>query len=95
MSAQPELLQVLALLSQDRASADPAEPELCMGYSTTHKAIYAACVGSYLMDLLHMTSLNRSPMSVQNPDTFLAACQGTLLSSTSRWQVTWCPCAMA
>ena len=71
-----DLLQVLALLGQDRASADPETADLCLGYSTTHMAIYAACVGSYLTDLLHMRHLDCSPMSAQDPDTFLKACQG-------------------
>ena len=72
-----DLVQVLTLLGQDRACADPESADLCLGYSTMHMAIYAACVGSYLLDLLHMRHLNCSPMSAQDPDTFLMACQGT------------------
>ena len=75
-----DLLQVLALLGLDRASADPETAELCLGYSTMHMAIYAACAGSYLTDLLHMRCLNCSPMSAQDPDIFLMACKGTPVS---------------
>lgn len=70
------VLQVLALLRQDRSSADPETAELCLGYSSMHMAVYAACGGSYLMDLLHVRHLDSSPMSAQDPDTFLRACQG-------------------
>lgn len=76
------LLQVLALLDQDRASADPEAAEMWLGYSTMHMAIYAACAGSYLLDLLHMRCLTRSPMSAQDPDTFLKSCQGRLSCRT-------------
>ena len=50
-----DLLQVLALLGLDRASADPETAKLCLGCSTMHMAVYAAC--SYLTDMLHMRCL--------------------------------------
>ncbi|KAL3135472.1 hypothetical protein ABBQ38_005952 [Trebouxia sp. C0009 RCD-2024] len=70
------LTKVLALLHQDRASAEPEAAEKWMGYSTMHVAIYAACAASYLLDLLHMQHFTSSPMSAQEPDIFLKACQG-------------------
>ena len=85
LSHSLDMLQVLALLGLDRASADPETAELCLGYSTMHMAIYAACVGSYLTDMLHMRCLDCSPMSAQDPDTFLMACQGTSISCRGRW----------
>ncbi|KAL3158632.1 hypothetical protein ABBQ32_011382 [Trebouxia sp. C0010 RCD-2024] len=70
------LTKVLALLAQDRASAEPEAAEKWMGYSTMHMAIYAACAASYLLDLLHMRHFTCSPLSAQVPDIFLKACQG-------------------
>ena len=73
-------LQVIALLAEDRADAAPHMAELCLGYSNMQMAISAACVGSYLVDLLHMRSLAFSPMSAKHPDIFLKACQGRVKS---------------
>ena len=72
------LLQVLGLLAEDRAPADPEVAEDRLGYSTLQMAISAACAGSYLIDLLHMRCLRSSPMSARDPDDFLKACQGQL-----------------
>ena len=70
------LLQVLHLLAEDRAQSDPELNKDRLGYSTLQMAILAACVGSYLFDLLHMRRFRFSPMSVSDPDGFLKACQG-------------------
>lgn len=83
-----DLLQVLALLHQDRASAEPEAAEKWMGYSTMHVAIYAACAASYLLDLLHMQHFTSSPMSAQEPDIFLKACQGRCQAEQHKGQIT-------
>ena len=69
-------LQVIALLKEDRAFAPIQIAEDCLGYSSLQTMCCAACIGTYLIDLLHMRSLQLSPMSAADPDVFLRACQG-------------------
>ena len=64
------------LLAEDRAEAMAAEAHLRLGYSSMQLGMQAACVGLYLVDLLHLKSIRSSPMYLQDPEAFLAACDG-------------------
>ena len=69
------LLQVIALLAEDKVQANSDASHWRLGYSSIQLGIQAACVGLYLVDLLHLRHLRCSPMHIEDPEEFLTACQ--------------------
>lgn len=69
-------MQTISLLAEDRAEGGAGASQGGLGYSSMQLGMQAACVGMYLVDLLHLASLAGSPMQIRDPQAFLAACAG-------------------
>ena len=62
------LAAILSLTHEDERSSS--------GYDMTQLGMLVPSAGAFLIDLLDMSSLQSSPMSIEHPAKFMDACQG-------------------
>lgn len=65
------LLAILSLPHEDERDSS--------GYDMTQLGMLVPSAGAFLMDLLHMKTLQSSPMSMDDPAQFMQACQGVAI----------------